>query len=42
MDQSDQNKKRSMTLFALFLIGTSAIYCALFYGSAIHKFINGL
>ena len=30
MDQSDQNNKRSMRLFALFLISTTAIFCALF------------
>ncbi len=42
MDQSDQNNKRSMRLFALFLISTTAIFCALFFGSAIQKLIHGL
>ncbi len=42
MHQLDQNKKRSMTLFALVLLSTSVILCALTFGSAIHKFINGL
>ncbi len=42
MDQSDQNKKRSMMLFALVLLSTSVIICALTFGSTIHKFINAL
>ena len=42
MDQSDQNKKHSMMLFALVLLSTSVIICALTFGSTIHKFISGL
>ncbi len=42
MDQSDQNKKRNMMLFALFLISTTAIISWLTFGSAIQKLINGL
>ena len=42
MEQSAQNKKRSMTLFALFLIGATAVITWLTFGSAIHKFISGL
>ncbi|MGO9170746.1 MAG: hypothetical protein ACLP7P_02095 [Rhodomicrobium sp.] len=42
MDQSAQNKKRSMMLFALFIVSASVIISALTFGSAIHKFINGL
>ncbi len=42
MDQLDQNKKRSMRLFALVLLSTSVILCALFFERAIHKLIVGL
>jgi hypothetical protein len=42
MHQLDQNKKRSMTLFAFFLLSASIIICALTFGSSIHKFIGGL
>jgi len=42
MDQSDHNKKRSMMLFALFLVSATVIISGLTFGSAIHKLINGL
>lgn len=42
MDRLDHGKKRSMMLFALFLISTIVILSALSFGSAIHKLISAL
>ncbi len=42
MDRLDQNNKRSMRLFAVFLVSGTAIITYLTFGSAIHKLISGL
>lgn len=37
MDQPEQDKKRNMRLFVLFVLCTSAVICTLTYVGYIHK-----